>query len=79
MLKKLNVWFTNFTYGRYGVGFFDIPKYQVPPLKVDRSFKAKQYLNTGVKNYGKNRYSTKKPPVQRARGLIKQRTLKKTR
>ncbi len=79
MLKRLNVWFTNFTYRMHGVGFFDVPKYQVPPLKVDRSFKAKQFLNTGNNSYGKNRYSTKKPPVQRARGLIKQRPMKKAR
>ncbi len=77
MLKRLSVWFTNFTKGRYGVGYFDVPKYQLPPLKVDRSYNAKQILKIGNYSYGKNRFATKKPPVQRARGLVKQRTLKK--
>ena len=79
MLKNLKVFFNNFRNCSYGVGYFAGTKYQIPRLQVDRRFNAKQIVNTGVKNYGKTRYATKKTPVQRARGLIKQKTFKKTR
>ena len=73
MLKNFKLFLNRFKRCSVGVGYFDIQKAYVPRLQVDRSFKAKEFVKQST-NYGKTRYTTKKPPVQRARGLIKQRT-----
>ena len=71
MIKCFRVFLNHFRNCSYGVGYFNQPKTYIPRLRVDRSFRAKQFVNKA--NYDKTRYVTKKPPVQRARGLVKQR------
>ena len=73
MIKSFRLFLNRFKRCSAGVGYFDIPKAYVPRLQIDRSFRAKEFVKQST-NYGKTRYASKKPPVQRARGLIKQRT-----